>query len=94
MKLYIRKMSNDEINEINEINEIISQAPNNISNEEIIEIYNNNNKDSLKTLEILWDIKIIEKKKKRTVFDNVRETCDAYDEEMYKVLKNNNNINN
>lgn len=82
-------MSNDEINEINEINEIISQAPNNISNEEIIEIYNNNNKDSLKTLEILWDIKIIEKKKKRTVFDNVRETCDAYDEEMYKVLKNN-----
>lgn len=91
MKLYIRKMSNDEMNEINEI---ISQAPNNISNEEIIEIYNNNNKDSLKTLEILWDIKIIEKKKKRTVFDNVRETCDAYDEEMYKVLKNNNNINN
>lgn len=77
----------------NEMNEIISQAPNNISNEEIIEIYNNNNKDSLKTLEILWDIKIIEKKKKRTVFDNVRETCDAYDEEMYKVLKNNNNNN-
>lgn len=91
------EIKKDEINEINEINEIISQAPINTSDEEIKDIYYKNNKDVIKTLEILWDINITEKKKKRTVFDNVRETCDAYDAEMYKVLnskkinKNNNN---
>ena len=82
-------MSNND-----EINEIIAQAPINRTDEEIKEIYNNTNKDVVKTLEILWDINIIEKKKKRTVFDNVRETCDAYDTEMYKVMNNNKNNNN
>ena len=77
------------MNEIDEINEIISQAPINISDEEIKEIYYKNDKNSVKTLEILWNISFQEKKKKRTVFDNVRETCDAYDAEMYKVMNNN-----
>ena len=82
-------MSNNESNEINEINEIIAQAPINTTDEEIKEIYNNTNKDVVKTLEILWNINVVEKKKRRTIFDNVRETCDAYDAEMYKVMKNN-----
>lgn len=76
-------------NESNEINEIIAQAPINTTDEEIKEIYNNTNKDVVKTLEILWNINVVEKKKRRTIFDNVRETCDAYDAEMYKVMKNN-----
>ena len=80
--------------DINEINEIISQAPANITDEEIKEIYYNNNKDVVKTLELLWNISFEEKKKKRTVLDNVRETCDAYDAEMYNFMnKNKNNSN-
>lgn len=87
-------MSNNESQKINEINEIISQAPINTTDDEVKEIYYKNDKNSIKTLEILWDINIVEKKKKRTVFDNVRETCDAYDAEMYKVMNNNKNNNN
>lgn len=87
-------MSNNESQETNEINEIISQAPINTTDDEVKEIYYKNDKNSIKTLEILWDINIVEKKKKRTVFDNVRETCDAYDAEMYKVMNNNKNNNN
>jgi len=79
---------------MNEINEIISQAPVNTSEEVIKETYYNNNKDVVKTLAILWNIDFIQKKKKRTILDNVRETCDDYDQEMYKVMKNNNNNNN
>lgn len=82
------------MNEINEINEIISQAPINTSDEEIKEIYYKNDKNSIKTLEILWNISFQEKKKKRTIIDNVRETCDAYDAEMYKVMNKNKNSNN
>lgn len=67
--------------------EIIEQAPINMSDEEIKEIYINNNKDVVKTLEVLWNVNTEEKKKRRTIFDNVRETCDAFDYEMYRVLK-------
>ena len=81
------------MNENNEINEIISQAPLNTSDEVVKETYYNNNKDVVKTLAILWNINITQKKKKRTILDNVRETCDDYDQEMYKVMKNNNNNN-
>ena len=86
----------NEKNEINEINEIISQAPVNTNDEVVKDTYYNNNKDVVKTLEILWNINITQKKKKRTILDNVRETCDDYDQEMYKVMnkkKNNDNNN-
>jgi hypothetical protein len=68
---------------------IIKQAPANLTKEEIEIIYNKNNNDIVNTLAELWDIvddKIIPPK---TKWDNIRETCDAYDLEMEKVMKRN-----
>jgi len=84
----------NENNEKNDINEIISQAPANTSDEVVKETYYDNNKDVVKTLAILWNINITQKKKKRTILDNVRETCDDYDKEMYNVMNKNKKINN
>ena len=66
---------------------IIKQAPANLTKEEIEIIYNKNNNDIVNTLAELWDIvddKIIPPK---TKWDDIRETCDAYDSEMEKVMK-------
>jgi hypothetical protein len=68
---------------------IIKQAPANLTKEEIEIIYNKNNNDIVNTLAELWDIvdnKIIPPK---TKWENMRETCDAYDLEMEKVMKRN-----
>ena len=68
---------------------IIKQAPANLTKEEIEIIYNKNNNDIINTLAELWDIvddKIIPPK---TKWENMRETCDAYDLEMEKVMKRN-----
>jgi hypothetical protein len=66
---------------------LIQQAPANLTKEEIEIIFNKNNNDIIKTLEELWDIvddKVIPEK---TKWDDIRETCDAYDFEMQKVMK-------
>ena len=66
---------------------IIQQAPINLTKEEIEIVYNKNNNDIVNTLAELWDIadtKIIPPK---TKWDDIRETCDAYDLEMDKVMK-------
>ena len=50
----------------------------------IEEIYNKNNKDVLKTLEELWEIKPkVENLDEKTIkWNNIRETCDSFDIEM------------
>ena len=66
---------------------IIQQAPINLTKEEIEIVYNKNNNDIVNTLAELWDIadnRIIPPK---TKWDDIRETCDAYDSEMAKVMK-------
>jgi hypothetical protein len=67
---------------------IINQAPDNYTKEEIEIIYNKNNKDSVKTLAELWDIKeeIINIDEKTEKWNNIRETCDAFDTEMQKIM--------
>lgn len=70
--------------------DIISQAPIGISDEEIIEIYNKNDKDKLKTLFELWNMPENKKEKVTNKFDEVREICDAYDTEMAKIMKGGN----
>lgn len=76
------------------MDELLKQAPAGISNEIIKEIYNKNNNDITKTLMELWDIKDNTKPKDFSKWDEIRETCDAYDNEMTKMLKNKNKINN
>lgn len=66
---------------------ILKQAPIEISDEKIKEIFDKNNNDINKTLMELWDIpEEIEKEKSK--WDEVRETCDAYDNEMKRMLDN------
>lgn len=78
---------------------ILKQAPIGISDEMIKEIFDRNNNDINKTLMELWDIPE-ETEKEKSKWDEVRETCDAYDNEMNRMLANirksmaNNDINN
>ncbi len=76
------------------MDEIIKQAPTHISIETIEEIYEKNNKDTIKTLMELWEISepssSLEKPQKTAVqlkWDEVRDICDEFDTEMYKQMK-------
>jgi len=71
------------------MNEIIQQAPEGIDIKVIKEIYEKNNEDQLKTLMELWEIKEKKEVKKENQWDNIRDTCDAFDEEMCKFIKKN-----
>ena len=81
------------------MNEVIKQAPEGIDSKVIKEVFERNNEDPLKTLMELWDIPE-ETEKEKSKWDEVRETCDAYDNEMKRMLDNvrnsmaNNNDNN
>lgn len=72
--------------------DIIRQTPKNISYEKVKEIYERNDKDKLKTLMEIWDIKDeIKEDKKDNIqmkWDNIRETCDAFDNEMTQIMNN------
>jgi hypothetical protein len=66
---------------------LIKQSPIHFSNDEIETIFIKNNNDINKTLNELWNlpepIKIV---KEKSLWDDVRDTCDAYDKEMYNVM--------
>jgi glutamyl-tRNA reductase len=66
---------------------LIQQAPANLTIEEIEMVYNKNNNDMIKTLEELWGIIDTSVEQPKTKWDDIRETCDAYDSEMQKVMK-------
>ena len=66
---------------------LIQQAPANLTIEEIEMVYNKNNNDMIKTLEELWGITDSRVEQPKTKWDDIRETCDAYDSEMQKVMK-------
>lgn len=68
--------------------QVIQQAPANISISKIEEIFVENNKDINKTLMILWDIcdTNIEIDENTQKWKSIRETCDAYDVEMKKMM--------
>ena len=72
---------------------IINQAPENISDDKIMEIYIKNSSNVIDTLVELWDIK--EEKKivtdEQQKWNEIRETCDSFDEEMYKQIKGDSN---
>lgn len=71
------------------MNEIVKQAPEGIDIKVIKEIYEKNNEDQLKTLMELWEIKEKKQVKTENQWDNIRDTCDAFDEEMGKFIKKN-----
>ena len=70
---------------------IIRQAPINVSQETIKEIYEKNGGDATKTLMELWEIAEVPKKAIDNIQENwkrVRETCDDFDGEMNKMMDN------
>jgi hypothetical protein len=77
------------------MDELIKQAPDNLNKDFIEEIYEKNNKDITKTLIDLWNIPQ-KKEIKKTSWDNIRDTCDAFDCEMNRMISNirKNNLNN
>lgn len=70
--------------------EVIKQAPEGIDIKIIKEIFEKNNENTTKTLMELWNIT---EKKEREIskvqqkWNEVRETCDAFDTEMSNFLK-------
>lgn len=71
------------------MDEIIKQAPEGIDFSSIKEIYEKNNEDVIKTLMELWDIKEKEGKdisETQKHWNEIRDTCDAFDNEMAKVI--------
>jgi Ca2+-binding EF-hand superfamily protein len=67
--------------------EVLRQAPVGISDIKIKEIFENNDNNINKTLMELWEIPE-EIKKEKTKWDDIRETCDAYDNEMSRLISN------
>jgi hypothetical protein len=67
---------------------LMKQVPENLSREDVEKVYNKNNKDFIKTLEELWDIKpeIKNIDENTTKWNNIRETCDSFDIEMQNKL--------
>lgn len=68
------------------MDKILEQAPRHLTDEEIIKIYEENNKDMIQTLIKLWELEE-EIPKNKTKWDEIRETCDLYDNEMNKIMK-------
>jgi hypothetical protein len=75
--------------------QLLRQAPANISNEEIERIFNENNNDFNKTLLALWEIddnnnnNNDDNDDKKINWTFIRDTCDAYDTEMKKMMDSN-----
>lgn len=77
---------------------LLLQAPAGLTKEFINEIYNKNNNDVAKTLMELWEIPEEKQKvqtEKQKNWNEIRQTCDAYDSELSRLISNvkNSNIN-
>ena len=64
------------------------QAPSNISFEEAEIIFKKNNENIIDSLSELWDIKDNKKSIEKNKWDEIRETCDAFDNEMSIFMDN------
>lgn len=71
------------------MNEVIKQAPDGLDTKIIRDIFEKNNEDVIKTLLELWEIseeKTKEISKEQKEWNEIRDTCDAFDTEMYNML--------
>ena len=66
---------------------LIQHAPSHLTIEEIEIVYNKNDSNVINTLAELWNISDNTVIPPKTKWDDIRETCDAYDFEMEKVMK-------
>ncbi len=71
------------------MDEVFKQAPDGMNYEDIEIIFNNNDKDVLKTLIELWKIqeKIIKNiSESQCRWEGIRDICDSHDNEMQKKI--------
>ena len=69
------------------MDQVILQAPSNFSKEELEKIFIKNNENVNNTLSELWDINFINiTEKKSNKWDEIREICDSYDNEMKNIV--------
>lgn len=67
------------------LEEVFAQAPAGISLEYVQTVFHKNDNKVLPTLMELWDIHERQKKPK-SKWDDIRDTCDAYDMEMDRTI--------
>lgn len=75
---------------------ILNQSPEGITIEQVKELYEKLNGNTVEILSELWNIDSSyiknqaydEKKKEKEKWNNIREICNAYEEEMDKYMKN------
>lgn len=71
------------------MNEVIKQAPDGLDIKIIRDIFEKNNEDVIMTLLELWEIseeKPKEISKEQKEWNEIRDTCDAFDTEMYNMI--------
>jgi hypothetical protein len=71
------------------MDEVFKQAPDGISYEEVEIIFNNNDKDVLKTLIELWRIQektIKNISESQCKWEGIRDICDSHDSEMQRQI--------
>jgi hypothetical protein len=70
------------------MDELIKQAPDNIDEKIIKEIYEKNGGNIMNSLMELWNIKedIKEPTKEQKEWNEIRETCDVFDGEMNNMM--------
>ena len=71
------------------MDELIRQAPMDLDEVFIKEIYEKNNGDFMNSLMELWEVKNVVKEQQTTEqkeWDNIRETCDIFDGEMNNMM--------
>ena len=70
------------------MDELIRQAPLNIDEKIIKEIYDKNEGNVMNSLMELWEIKdkVKEQTKEQKEWDEIRETCDIFDGEMNNMM--------
>lgn len=74
---------------------ILSQSPEGITIEQVKELYEKLNGNTVEILSELWNIETSiknqafdEKKKEKDKWNNIRDICNSYEEEMEKYMKN------
>lgn len=71
------------------MDEVLKQAPDGITRDDIEIIFNNNDKDVLKTLIELWKIQektIKNISESQCKWEGIRDICDSHDNEMQKKI--------
>ena len=72
---------------MDKLTEVLNQAPADVDEDYVKTIFAKNQENVSNTLAELWNMPITPAKEK-TKWENIRDTCDEYDNEMNRIIKN------